>query len=71
MSTVEKITAEILKLSSEEFSQLTSWPLELDEQRWDEQIAKDVAAGKPDFSAKEALEEYRFSQRHFRDKVAF
>jgi len=58
MSTVEKIEAEILKLSSEEFSQLTSWLLELDEQRWDEQIAKDAAAGKLDFLAKEVLEEY-------------
>lgn len=58
MSTVEKIEAEILKLSPQEFSQLASWFLELDEQRWDEQIARDVAAGKLDFLAKEALSEY-------------
>ena len=58
MSTVEKIESEILKLSPQELRQLADWVLELNEQRWDEQIEKDAAAGKLDFLAKEALEEY-------------
>jgi hypothetical protein len=58
MSTVEQIEAAILKLSAQELSHLADWILDLDEQRWDEQIAKDVVAGKLDFLAQEALEEY-------------
>jgi hypothetical protein len=58
MSTVEQIEAAILKLSSQELSQLADWVLDLDEQRWDEQIKKDIAAGKLDFLAQEALAEF-------------
>ncbi|MEL6490857.1 MAG: hypothetical protein AAFQ95_12935 [Cyanobacteria bacterium J06621_3] len=58
MSTVEKLEAEILKLSPQELSQLADWVLELDERAWDAQIEKDAAAGKLDFLAKEALAEY-------------
>ena len=54
----EKIEAEILKLSPKEFSKLADWVTELEEQRWDEQIERDVEAGKLDFLAKEALAEY-------------
>ena len=59
MSEIEKIEAEILKLSTQEFNQLKDWLLELDEKRWDEQIEKDVAAGKLDFLGKEALAEHK------------
>jgi len=58
MSTVEKIEAEILKLSPKELSQLADWVLELDEQAWDRQIERDAATGKLDFLAREALKEY-------------
>ena len=58
MSTVEQIEAAILKLSSQELSQLADWVLDLDEQRWDEQIEQDIAAGKLDFLAQEALAEF-------------
>lgn len=57
MSTVKRIEAEILKLSAKELTQLTDWVLALDEQAWDEQIEQDVAAGKLDFLAQEALAE--------------
>jgi hypothetical protein len=57
MSTVERIEAEILKLSPKELTQLTDWVLALDEQAWDEQIEQDIAAGKLDFLAQEALSE--------------
>jgi hypothetical protein len=58
MSTVEQIEAAILKLSTQELTQLADWVLDLDKQRWDEQIERDVAAGKLDFLAQEALAEF-------------
>jgi hypothetical protein len=58
MSTVEQIEAAILKLSSQELSQLVDWVLDLDEQCWDEQIEQDITAGKLDFLAQEALAEF-------------
>ena len=58
MSTVEQIEAAILKLSPQEISQLVDWVLDLDEQRWDEQIEQDIVAGKLDFLAQEALAEF-------------
>jgi hypothetical protein len=58
MSTVEQIEAAILKLSPQELTQLADWVLDLDKQRWDEQIERDVAAGKLDFLAQEALAEF-------------
>lgn len=39
----------ILKLSPQELSQLADWVLDVDEQRWDEQIEQDIAAGKLEF----------------------
>jgi hypothetical protein len=58
MSTaVKQIESAILKLSPQELTQLADWVLDLDEQQWDKQIERDVAAGKLDFLAKEALEE--------------
>jgi hypothetical protein len=58
MSTIEQIEAAILKLSPQELSHLADWVLDLDEQRWDEQIERDVVAGKLDFLAQEALAEF-------------
>lgn len=58
MSKIEQIEAAILKLSPRELSQLADWVLDLDEQRWDEQIEQDIAAGKLDFLAQEALAEF-------------
>ena len=46
MLTLEQIEAAILKLSPGEFEQLLEWFFDLDYQRWDEQIEKDVADGK-------------------------
>ncbi len=51
MSSVEQIEAAILKLSPQELTQLADWVLDLDEQRWDEQLEKDMEAGKLDFLA--------------------
>lgn len=58
MSTVEQIEAAILKLSPQELSELADWVLDLDDRHWDEQIEKDIVAGKLDFLAREALAEF-------------
>jgi hypothetical protein len=54
---VEEIESAILKLSPQELGKLAEWVLDLDEKNWDKQIERDVAAGKLDFLAKEALTE--------------
>jgi len=43
---IEQIEAAILKLPPDELQQLLEWFLDLDYQRWDEQLEKDVADGK-------------------------
>lgn len=58
MYTVEQIESAILKLSPQELIHLADWVLDLDEQRWDEQIERDVVAGKLDFLAQETLAEF-------------
>lgn len=58
MSTVEQIESAILKLSPQELSHLAGWVLDLDEQRWDEQIERDIVVGKLDFLAQEALAKF-------------
>jgi hypothetical protein len=55
MPKVEQIKSAILKLSPRELSHLADWVLDLDEHRWEEQIERDIAAGKLDFLEQEAL----------------
>lgn len=55
MSTLEQIEAAILTLPSEEFVRLRQWFFELDYQRWDEQLEQDIADGKLDALASEAI----------------
>jgi hypothetical protein len=57
LTAVEEIESAILKLSPQELGKLAEWVLDLEEQNWDKQIERDVAAGKLDFLAKEALAE--------------
>ena len=59
MATVDQIESAILQLSSDEFRQLREWLAEVDWQRWDEQLEKDVAAGRLDALAVEAIEEFK------------
>jgi hypothetical protein len=59
MSTVEQIEDAILKFPSDDFRRLAEWLLELEEQRWDAQIAADVASGKLDKLAARAIEHYK------------
>ena len=57
LTVVEEIESAILKLSPRDLSKLAEWVLDLDEQNWDKQIERDVAAGKLNFLATEAFAE--------------
>jgi hypothetical protein len=57
-STLEQIEAAILTLPSDDFEKLKGWLLDLDYQRWDEQIEQDIAKGKLDALAEEAIAEF-------------
>jgi len=59
MSTVEEITAAIARLPEDQVHRVRAWLEEHAERRWDEQIERDVRAGKPDALIDRALEEHR------------
>lgn len=58
MSTLEQIEAAILTLPPDEFQRLRQWLLEVDYQRWDKQLEQDIAEGKLDALAQEAIAEF-------------
>jgi hypothetical protein len=58
MSTVEQIESAILSLPADDFRRLAEWFAALDQQRWDEQFERDVAAGRLDALAAEATADY-------------
>ncbi len=62
MSTVEQIESAILDLPPEQFQLLLEWFLDLDYQRWDEQLEKDITEGKLDALAEEAIAEFAAGQ---------
>jgi hypothetical protein len=64
MLTLEQLETAILQLSSNDFNQLLEWFFDLDYQRWDEQLEDDIAAGKLDSLAEEALAD--FEAGHYR-----
>jgi hypothetical protein len=55
MTTLEQIEAAILTLPSDEFKKLRKWFLDLDYQRWDKQLEQDIAEGKLEALADEAI----------------
>ncbi len=56
--TLEQIEAAILKLSPDESLKLLEWFLDLDNRRWDEQLEKDIADGKLEDLAQEAIADF-------------
>ncbi len=58
MFNLEQIEAAILSLPSNEFEQLRLWFLDLDYERWDEQIEQDIQDGKLEALAQEAIAEF-------------
>ena len=59
MSTVKEIEAAVSKLSRQELSSFRSWFAEFDAEAWDKQFEEDVAAGRLDALADEALSDSR------------
>ena len=59
MTRVESLEKEVAKLTPEELAAFRVWFLEHDWQEWDRQLEEDVAAGKLDKFAAEALAEFQ------------
>ncbi len=58
MSNIEQIESAILSLPPAEFRRLTDWLTDLGQSRWDEQLERDVAGGRLDALAEEALADF-------------
>jgi hypothetical protein len=58
MTKVESLEKEVEKLTREELAAFRDWFIEHDWQAWDRQLEEDVAAGKLDKLAAEALAEF-------------
>jgi hypothetical protein len=59
MNTVQEIAAAISKLSRAELAAFRAWFAEFDANAWDRQLEEDVAAGRLDALAGEALRDLR------------
>lgn len=59
MAKIEEIEDAVKDLSPEDLRAFRSWFAEFDAERWDRQIEEDVAAGRLDSLADEALREHR------------
>ena len=59
MASVDQIEKAILELPPQELRKLSAWIAELDQERWDDQLAQDVAAGKLDHLAEEAIRDFQ------------
>lgn len=57
MSTLSEIEATVKRLSSTELDAFREWFAEFDAAAWDRQFEKDVAAGRLDARANEALDD--------------
>lgn len=59
MSTIQEIERAVADLSPDELSRFRAWFVEFDARAWDQQIEDDVAAGRLDALADEALADLR------------
>jgi serine/threonine protein kinase len=59
MSTLEQIEAAILTLPSNDFQQLRKWFADLDYLHWDNQLEQDIAEGKLEALAEEAIADFK------------
>ncbi|MDF5733624.1 MAG: hypothetical protein PUP92_38035 [Rhizonema sp. PD38] len=62
MSTLEQIEAAILSLPSNDFEKLRNWFFDMDYQHWDEQLERDIAEGRLEALAQEAIAEFKAGQ---------
>lgn len=56
--TLQQLESEIRKLPPADFRKLADWVAETDQERWDRQLEKDVAAGRLDALADEAIRDH-------------
>jgi hypothetical protein len=59
MSNLEQIESAILSLPSEDFEKLRLWFFDLDYERWDEQLERDIVDVKLEELAREAIAEFQ------------
>lgn len=59
MITVHEIESAVKSLSREDLSYFREWFLDFDAEAWDKQFAEDVAAGRLDALADEAIRDLR------------
>jgi hypothetical protein len=59
MGTIKEIKEAVRQLSPEELAAFRAWFVEFDANAWDRQFEDDVAAGRLDQLAKEALQDLR------------
>ena len=59
MSTIAEIEDAVRRLCPEDLAAFREWFVQLDAEAWDRQIEEDVAAGRLDSLAEEALEDLR------------
>ncbi|KAB2847080.1 MAG: hypothetical protein F9K44_14185 [Hyphomicrobiaceae bacterium] len=59
MTKLDEIQSAVEQLSPEEFARFRAWFEELQARLWDEQIERDIKAGKLEFLADEAEADYR------------
>ena len=64
MLTLEQLETTILQLPAHDCRKLLEWLSDLDYQRWDKELENDVAAGRLDSLAQEAIAE--FEAGHYR-----
>lgn len=62
MSQIQELQTRILDLPTEEFSELRAWFLQLEEERWEQQISADFKAGKFDKLIEKARREFAQGQ---------
>lgn len=69
MSTVAEIESALQKLPVDEAWKVADWLQEFLDVKWDKQIDADIAAGKLDKLADEALEDYRAGRTKPLDEI--
>jgi len=62
MRTIQEIQTAVSQLSPDELSAFRAWFAEFDAKTWDQQFEQDVAAGRLDALAEEALQDLRKGQ---------
>ena len=58
MASIDEVKSVIAHLPEKEFNSFVGWFVKFEEERWDKELEKDIADGKLDNLADEALNEF-------------